>query len=424
VNSPDGRFNIDNANSTLVFTEGGAHTIHDAIIDGVGNVQFSWGAGVEVDGNVHITNGIDNGMSLTGQGTVQIWGDFSWGGGSWAGSGSIIVQNGAVFRMYAGTLSRELRNVGTVRWTLGDIRVTVGGSITNIRNFDIYCDNTMMKDGNAGSFTNEIGGTITKHGGQGVTTIEIPPDVKPGSRIVRNMGQIRFGPQLRNQGAIELNGGGLALFCDAGFIQDGGTLTIAGTASMQVTGNFDLNGGTVTNSGGLTVSGDFVQNGGATDTTGPMTVAGAVLENAGTFNLLWGATLTASGGVTIASGALFNGSGIIVGNVTNSGTLYTGSEMLPMLLTISGSFTQSESGTLAIMGSSGHLTITGAANLAGTLKIRGIEGGGPYTLIDWASFDGAFIVDLLPPPTGTWVWSYFDPPGHFTLWLDTQLPPP
>jgi hypothetical protein len=123
---------FQNANSILISADGGSHLLDGAVIRGAGLAKFYSGAQVTVRSVTHIVNGQDNGMSLSGSGDVYLYGNLDWGGGSWTGGSTtkLWVKPNATLRTYGGTLGRYLTNEGTVRWTLGDINVTDGATVT------------------------------------------------------------------------------------------------------------------------------------------------------------------------------------------------------------------------------------------------------------------------------------------------------
>ncbi|MCI0743322.1 MAG: right-handed parallel beta-helix repeat-containing protein [Gemmataceae bacterium] len=225
----------------------------------------------------------------------------------------------------------------------------------------------------------------------------------------------------------------------------GNTIKDIRIIGASVTANgFNVAGFVEFSSATLAVIGDYTQAGGGTNSiTSNISVTGSFNHNAGSSNFLNddidilgsltanGGTLildgvymevTAAGGVQIGSSAIVYASGVLAGNLTNAGQLYIGIEEQQVGLTIIGNFTQIGSGQLIIMHPSERLSVSGLATLAGMLKVRGIESElGPFDLIDWGAVNGTFgTIDLpLPPPYGQWVWSYVNPEGHFTLWLET-----
>ncbi|MCH2129227.1 MAG: PEP-CTERM sorting domain-containing protein [Pirellulaceae bacterium] len=109
---------------------------------------------------------------------------------------------------------------------------------------------------------------------------------------------------------------------------------------------------------------------------GAVNLSGTTLTKTGDGALHLNNDVTLGGGSVVGAGGVIGGSGTIGGNVENSATVAPGNS--PGILTISGNYTQSSSGTLAIevtgtgAGENGHdqLVVTGAATLDGTLDIQ------------------------------------------------------
>lgn len=99
------------------------------------------------------------------------------------------------------------------------------------------------------------------------------------------------------------------------------------------------------------------------------------------------------GDATVEAGGVLGGNGTLIGDVANAGTVAPGHSIDQ--LTIDGDFTQAAGGTLEIEigdGTADRLTVTGTANLAGTLLVvpDGYAGAGSYTVLDAGRIDGAF----------------------------------
>src|SRR5262249_25758200 len=134
--------------------------------------------------------------------------------------------------------------------------------------------------------------------------------------------------------------------------------------------------------------------------------SGAYTQTDGT-TLLSGGTLTASGGVNLQGGSL-SGTGTVNGNVTNAGTVSPGGDGAAGVLTINGSYTQTDSGVLLIeLGGTTAGTqydqpkVSGAANPAGTLTVQLLDGLGPaagnaFQVLTFASRTGDFAVKNFP----------------------------
>jgi hypothetical protein len=164
------------------------------------------------------------------------------------------------------------------------------------------------------------------------------------------------------------------------------TWRISNSLSIEVgAGNSaDLNGVNFSNSGTVRVkSGTFSLGSGAVQTAGLWSLEGGDVS----------ATLNVQGGT-------LSGSGIINGNVTNSGTINVGNQ--PGTLTINGKFTQNSTGVtnVQIGGTSAgtgydQLVISGAASLNGVLNVSLINSFAPtvgqsFQILSFSSRSGTF----------------------------------
>jgi hypothetical protein len=219
------------------------------------------------------------------------------------------------------------------------------------------------------------------------------------------------------------------------YVTGGHILNIAGTATWTGTGELDGSpGSTINNSGIFNVQTDAVSgNGGAgagvifnnsgtftkSGTTGTTAFQGNVFNNSGTVNVLSGtlsfdsnytqtagttvvaagATLASSGTVNIKAGTL-TGLGTVSADVSNAGTLGTGTST--GTLTITRTFTQTAGGTLNIkIGGSNQfdtIAVGGAATLGGTLNVSLINNFTPtaglaFKILTFASVSGGFATE-------------------------------
>ncbi|WP_206026254.1 autotransporter domain-containing protein [Roseimicrobium sp. ORNL1] len=154
----------------------------------------------------------------------------------------------------------------------------------------------------------------------------------------------------------------------------GSSLKVFNTLTVT-DGNFTVNGGRASINGGqILVPGDFHKNGGGT------LVTNTVLQIGGSANIHQGALFVngtfEAGRVNVFRGGLLGGSGVILGDVFNSGTVAPGNS--PGTLTIIGNYTQRKSSTLQIEIASekvfDRLVVSGTARVDGTLDIRNYRG--------------------------------------------------
>ena len=121
-------------------------------------------------------------------------------------------------------------------------------------------------------------------------------------------------------------------------------------------------------------------------TAGSANITGGTLNLGGSFTVaqsvqLGGGTIIVNGCLTaptlnIFGSSLLGGSGLIAGNVINSGVVSPGNS--PGTMTINGSYTQTTAGTLAMevgAGAYDRLVVNGAASLGGTLSVSTVDGG-------------------------------------------------
>ena len=191
-----------------------------------------------------------------------------------------------------------------------------------------------------------------------------------------------------NQAIGALDGGGSV---DLG----SGTLTLLGTtAGGDAVSSADLSG-----AGALVKAGGFSQTlNGALSFTGPTTVQAGTLE-------INGSTGSA---ITVDSGGTLSGSGVISGNINNSGTVSPGSAVGSTLTIENGSYSQSLTGVLdlkvngtdstllQLIGSSTVSDLSGSVKISGTptagVVYTGISGPTAYQGKSTANADTSQVV--------------------------------
>jgi hypothetical protein len=215
---------------------------------------------------------------------------------------------------------------------------------------------------------------------------------------------------VKQLGTLDISNGSTLFVGSAGFDWQGGTLTgvgnleTLGSAPFSVTtsATHTLNGPTITTVADLNLTGGALNL-----QSGAVNVSGTVSIGSGTTLTAGGASLTA-GTMNIASGGTLAGAGLLtVNNVSNSGFVSPGQS--PGILTITGNYTQTSTGVLAMEiggttpGPTGHdqLVVGGTATLDGTLNASFINGFSPgatdfFTLIQAGSVSGTFASANFP----------------------------
>ncbi len=120
---------------------------------------------------IHVSAG-----GLGGTGTLTVTDSMTWTGGTMNGSGTLIIDTGAVLAVNpAGTVEVVsewlLRNDGTMRWLSGNIQGRFGGDVENHGLFEIHNNGSMYTVGFEGRSRLTNTGTMRKAAGTGVTEI-------------------------------------------------------------------------------------------------------------------------------------------------------------------------------------------------------------------------------------------------------------
>jgi hypothetical protein len=190
-------------------------------------------------------------------------------------------------------------------------------------------------------------------------------------------------------------------------VTTGATHTLSGPAISVET--LDLAGGNLNlQSGAVNASVDINVGNAATLAAQGATISAPTLNVSGVFQAGLGSVTV--GTTNVLAGGLLKGTGTLITNVNNSGTVSPG--LSPGILTINGDYVQGPTGALnmeiggTIPGPSGHdqLVVTGAATLGGTLNASLINGFVPaptdaFTLIQAGSVSGTFATTNLPAGT-------------------------
>ena len=224
---------------------------------------------------------------------------------------------------------------------------------------------------NPGALTKLGAGILTL---SGANSYEGGTNILGGTILTQNASALGTGPVTFGNGAslevqdlLNVNGNwtvfpGTAT-ANGGIVQTFGDFNLGGGGTLIANANFNVPATANINSSGLVVNSQF-------------TVAGDFNLNGSSQAIVYGA-LTASN-VNVGPSALFMGTGVVKGNVINSGMVAPGASV--GRLTINGNYTQNASGALRVevAGSSPGqydvLAVNGHASLAGTLQLVSVGG--------------------------------------------------
>ncbi len=347
--------------ATLDGSTSGALTLNGTYLTGAGSTTNLLGTIVNngnlvVDGSAGAAGLALNGnTTLQGGGAVTLLSGASGGaviqaGASASGAtldnvGNTIQGTGVIGNGTAMNLVNGAGGTLAVNW--GDTLLINGnGTVTNNGTMEVHPTGTMHVTSNLANFSGNTltGGTYSVQGFFGET----------GALQIDSFGNNPGGEIVNNAATIVLNGPTAnALFVDAGgndalapLVSNlaSGSLTFEGGYSFQTVGNFN-------NAGVLQILGSFdvlnVGSGGTgtyTQTGGSLLVGANAALNAGTI-VFKGGSIQNDGTIDPVnfqvSGATLAGTGTIVGNLINDGTVILGdSATSPGTLTVTGNYVQ------------------------------------------------------------------------------------
>ncbi len=250
-----------------------------------------------------------------------------------------------------------------------------------------------------GTVTNQAGGLIQSQQGAGVDSLA-------GTTTILNSGTISGATGVKllgaasvtnNPGGIITGNAGLAILSTGGSTKISNAGTINGNVSLanfantaqlfsgsRINGNLNLGANAASN---LVLDGSGEQAfsqavSGTTTNAGSLTKQGSgnwivdVAMNAPVATNILSGVLTVNSSltsplVTVQAGGLLKGSGVIIGNIVNVGTLSPGNS--PGTLTVTGNYTQGATGTYNVQIFSpqnySRLIVSGHASLDGTLHL-------------------------------------------------------
>jgi hypothetical protein len=403
-------------------------------------------------GTIEFTAGGTTGLrsiqgNLLNQGTLQVdnaEASFDSNGGNvppgLTNQGTIAITSGSALRVLSSNLIDGQGSVvsgpGTINMALGRLEISGNGQISGP---DVNLSSGVTIAGTAGSTATGNIDVLGGLAGQGPSSLEgtVPagitidldgpaPELRsPAVTTTVNAGRINLNSpgallnvlpndpynstaKLTNTGTIDYVSGGQIL----------GNLVNAGTLQVDASGQVQAGGGNTPPHLTNTAAGTVNVASGATlilytgqpssfDTAGAVSVAGQL--QAPSYVQTGGATtLTASGaantlalipgGVVQLQGGTLRGTGVVDGDVQNTGgTIAPGTS--PGILTFKRNYSQGAGGTLAVdiagdAAGTGYdqLAVTGTASLAGTLAVN-TSGFSPATGQQFK------VIDAPPPPT-------------------------
>lgn len=322
---------------------------------------------------------LDGGQITVALGAVlTLSGTPFWTNGTLAGAGTTDLPSGTTMFWDGGELATALTNEGTVNWVSGSPCFAGAAAVfTNNASFVISAEGvSLYACSGSPKFVNAAGGFIAEQGTTGAyADISLP---------LNNLGSVTL-----TSGDLYLDGGNSSGSTDTGsyeidsgnyLVLDGGTRTLASTATLTGAGtviisnsqivvfngqtipNLSLSGGTTR--GAFTLTGNSVFSGGTiTDPSGTVT----------TTTVASGATLTIEGSPTLTGHNLTNSTGGIVNWPSSNSALYLG---------IGAIFTNS--GTLNLNASGLNIYYTGVGALPSIVNAAGgsiVRNGTPGTTL-------------------------------------------
>ncbi len=376
-------------------------------------------------------------LALTGQnthagGTTLAAGALQFPTSNALGTGTLRLNGGTLQPTTAMTISNSV-TVGGAATISATNAVTLSGAISLVTSMSLAINNTAPTT-ISGTFS-WTGGTLSATGtvviaATGLLSVDGADDKTLLSGTYQNSGTNDFG----GGGTIYLGDkiyltnslGGIIriltdlvirIFSGSGTFQNSGTFSRpsgSGVAELepgidfQNTGTLAVGSGTLkinelTNSGTVTIDNSTLQAGDAI--TPYLQTAGTTSLSNG--NLVLGSSLNLQAGV-------LTGNGSISGNVQNAGTIRPGGVGGIGTLSISGNYTQTAVGVMALdlaVGGFDQVQVTGTATLAGTLRVTALAGFNPnvgdgFQVFLFGARVGDFSTYDLP---NLWGGRYLDP---------------
>jgi hypothetical protein len=389
-------------------------------------VTFNNSGTVQVQGG---TLGLDAGGGHSGDFAVAASGTARFGGthalaasSQTTGAGNLLVNNGSFTDAGPVSVGSATFSGGTATFNdsfTGGSLLTVNGGTVNFNGAtslaaDVTVNLSSGVMGGSGDVT--IGGALNWSGGAMAGTGSTI--VGPSAILTLNNTTHDLNRRLENNGTATWTAGALQM--NGGTFVNNGSFTANSSSSLSCYGtggvNAFNNAGTFTKQGTGTTSLFVSSSGVPFNNSGTLNIPNGTLTfNAG-FTQTAGQTMLSGGSLSANSalqfqGGLLSGTGTIAGSVSNSGTVSPGAS--PGTLTITGNYTQGESGVLNIelagtVAGTGfdRLAVGGTANLAGTLNVVLLDGFTPATsasfiFLNCANRSGSFSTFNFPAATAS-----------------------
>jgi hypothetical protein len=338
-------------------------------------------------------------------------------------TGSSVTNNGTLNAAGGSLSASNLTNYASGTLTGGTWEAFAGGTLRLTTAANVTTDAaTIVLDGTASSIL--TGSSASTSLQSSLTTV-----AAGGSFTIENGSSFTASAAFSDAGSLTIQSGGVLIATSGLTVQSGGTLagsggavfsevqtiTVSGTSGTftltfngQTTGALPFN---VPASGGsgATASVQNALSALSTVGSGNVTVTG---NNGGPFTVTFKGTLAGTnqpqitgagtGGASVTTATVQDGGQAdINGNVTNSGTVYPGTNGTAATFNIMGTYTQTAGGALSVdvggstVGAFDVLTVTGAATLAGALNVNLVNGfalsqGISLLVLTYASRSGTF----------------------------------
>ncbi len=428
ANGPGSAVNLTGAlvtGGTLTTLNGGMIAVTNSF-NGLDNVTISSGSLVSMQfaSNMTLQDTITNkGTIAMNSSSIYLFGDVTLTGG-----GTLLMSNDAGnlisgFNSTLNNVDNTIRGAGTFQGT--GLAIINGGTFLADQSSPLTINSTTFTNNGTlqvnsgsqmhveGTFNNFSGGTLA--GGSYILnggTMQVDAFGSTGGELTT------LGDGVHST-VLTLNGtNATTQLLDSAGKNALNLSAVTANASLNLTNGYQMsNSSAFTNAGNVLIDGTSSLSVASYDQTAGQTV----IQAGGTLDAN---TVTISGGAMTVDGTLdpasieiltaLDGTGNIIGNVTNDGTVEPGDSGTPGTLTITGNYTQHSTGILLedILGTSSYsvLDVSGDVNLDGTIKVNLLGGFTPGDgetfafLTGFSSFSGSLTISGVPDPQD---WSIF-----------------